>query len=85
MEHIFSTPTLDSGKHNFSIPTLTPTPKKNLDSHDYDSLTPDGPRVTFITMDELLNPKTDKRLVLYDVRLYDSCVIREWFNRGFSF
>ena len=32
------------------------------------------------TMDELLNPETDERLALYD-----SCVIRAWFNRGLSF
>ena len=28
-----STPTLNSGEHNFSTPTLTPNPKKNLDFH----------------------------------------------------
>ena len=35
------------------------------------------------TIDELLNPETDKRLVL--LRLYASCVIRVWFKRKISF
>ena len=36
-------------------------------------------------MDKLLNPETDERLLMTAVRLYDSCVMRAWFNRGLSF
>ena len=32
-------------------------------------------------MDELLNPETDERLVLYCTGMFDhSCVMRAWFN-----
>ena len=37
----------------------------------------------YITMEELVNLETDKKACT--IGLYDSCEIRAWFNRGFSF
>ena len=37
----------------------------------------------YITMEELVNPETDNKACT--IGLYDSCVIRTWFNRGLSF